>query len=185
MRHSGKLWHFHPFRYSALVAGLILVAIIPPVARTDAAEPITLEVKATHGLPGLHHSALSRFLATRMTEAGIANWRFQPAGGETSARDRVEWTFRLNPYAGGEVRNFARALASEWGLAIRRPVTIEARLYLNGEYQTLVERQAVIRGGPDDPDLASAVASVTENLLGPSGAAYQTITRQFPASQAR
>src|SRR5215469_9903390 len=79
MRHSGKLWHFHPFRYSALVAGLILVAIIPPVARTDAAEPITLEVKVTHGLPGLHHSALSRFLAMRMTEAGIANWRFQPA----------------------------------------------------------------------------------------------------------
>jgi hypothetical protein len=119
-----------------------------------------------------------------MTEAGIANWRFQPAGRETSARDRVEWTFRLNPYAGGEVRNFSRALASEWGFAVRRPVTIEARLYLNGEYQTLVERQAVIRGGPDDPDLASAVASVTENLLGPSGA-YQTITRQFPASQAR
>jgi hypothetical protein len=119
-----------------------------------------------------------------MTEAGIANWRFQPAGGETFARDRVEWTFRLNPYAGGEVRNFARALASEWGFAVRRPVTIEARLYLNGEYQTLVERQAVIGVGPDDPDLVSAVASVTENLLGPSGA-FQTIARHLPASQTR
>src|ERR1700756_875766 len=75
MRHSRKWWYFHPIRYSALVAGLMLVAIIPPVARTDAAEPITLEVEAIHGLPGLHHSALSRFLATRMTEAGIANWR--------------------------------------------------------------------------------------------------------------
>jgi hypothetical protein len=65
---------------TALVAGLLLVAIIPPVARTDAAEPITLEVEATHGLPGLHHSALSRFLATCMTEAGIANCAL-PAGG--------------------------------------------------------------------------------------------------------
>jgi hypothetical protein len=113
-----------------------------------------------------------------MAEAGIANWRFQPAGGEASVRDRVEWTFRLNPYAGGEVRNFARTQASEAGFAARRPVTIEARLYLNGDYQTLVEKQAAIRAGPDDSYLASAVTSVTEDLLGPSGA-YQAITRNF------
>jgi hypothetical protein len=102
-----------------------------------------------------------------MAEAGIANWRFQPAGGEASSRDRVEWTFRLNPYAGGEVRNFARSPASESGFAFRRPVTIEARFYLNGHYHTLVEKQAAIRAGPDDSYLASAVTSVTEDLLGP------------------
>jgi hypothetical protein len=51
-----------------------------------------------------------------------------------------------------------------------RPVTIEARLYLNGEYQTLVEKQAVIGGGPDDTNLAAAIASVTQNLLGSQGA---------------
>jgi hypothetical protein len=111
-----------------------------------------------------------------MAQAGIAGWRFEPTGGGASARDRVEWTFRLNPYAGGEVRNFGRAVASERSFAARRPVTIEARLYLNGEYQTLVEKQADIRGGPDDPALASAVVSVTENLLDPSGA-YQAIIR--------
>jgi hypothetical protein len=38
---------------------------------------------------------------------------------------------------------------------------------LNGEYQTLVKKQAVIEGGPDDPDLAAAVAGVTQSLLGP------------------
>jgi hypothetical protein len=32
-------------------------------------------------------------------------------------------------------------------------VTIEARLYLSRQYQTLVQKQAVIQGGPDDPDL--------------------------------
>ena len=178
MPHRSKLQHNPQFRHSVFVAGLFLVAIIPPFAPTDAAAPITLEVVATQGLPGLHHSALSRFLATHMAEAGIANWRFQPAGGEASVRDRVEWTFRLNPYAGGEVRNFARTQASEAGFAARRPVTIEARLYLNGDYQTLVEKQAAIRAGPDDSYLASAVTSVTEDLLGPSGA-YQAITRNF------
>src|SRR5689334_8037865 len=102
-----KLWHRLALGHSALVAGLILVAIIAPFAATDAAEPITLKVEATNGLPGLHHSALSRSLAAQMAEAKLADWRFESAEGDASACDRVEWTFRLNPYAGGEVRNFA------------------------------------------------------------------------------
>jgi len=148
-----KLWRRLGFGHSELVAGLILVAIIAPFAATDAAEPITLKVEATHGLPGLHHSALSRFLAAHMAEARLADWRFESAEGDASARDRVEWTFRLNPYAGGEVRNFAHTLASERRFGGHRPITIEARLYLNGQYQTLVEKQAAIQGGPDDRDL--------------------------------
>jgi hypothetical protein len=70
---------------------------------------------------------------------------FESAEGDASARDRVEWTFRLNPYAGGEVRNFAHTLASERRFGGHRPITIEARLYLNGQYQTLVEEQATIQ----------------------------------------
>jgi hypothetical protein len=50
---------------------------------------------------------------------------------------------------------------------VHRPITIEARLYLSGEYQTLAKEKAIIQGGPDDPDLAAAVASLTQNLLGP------------------
>ena len=40
---------------------------------------------------------------------------------------------------------------------------------MNGKYQTLVEKQAVIEGGPTDPDLAAAVASLHSggNGLGP------------------
>jgi hypothetical protein len=53
---------------------------------------------------------------------------------------------------------------------VHRPITIEARLYLNGVYQTHVKETAIVEGGPDDPDLAAAVASLTQNLLGPSGA---------------
>jgi hypothetical protein len=47
-------------------------------------------------------------------------------------------------------------------------------LYLNGEYQSLAKEKAIIQGGPDDPDLAAAVASLTENLLSASGA-YRAI----------
>lgn len=56
-------------------------------------------------------------------------------------------------------------------VGVHRPITIEARLHLNGEYQTLAKEKAIIEGGPDDPDLVAAVASLTQNLLSPSGGA--------------
>jgi hypothetical protein len=179
-----KLWHRFRFGHSALVLSLILIATIPPFASINAAEPITLEIEATSGLLGVHHSALSHYLAVHMTDAKLAGWRFEAAEGNVAARDRVEWTFRLNPYAGGEVRNFAHTLPSEWRFGGHRPITIEARLYLNGQYQTLVENQAVVQGGPDDPDLAAAVAKVTDNLLGPSGAYRAVKTEQRSAPRA-
>jgi hypothetical protein len=91
----------------------------------------------------------------------------------------------LNPYAGGEVRNFVRAPVNERGFGVHRPITIEVRLFLNGQYQSLVERQAMIQGGPNDPELAAAIASATESLLGPSGAYRAIDTGQRPASRAR
>jgi hypothetical protein len=144
---------------------------------------VTLAVEATHGLPGFHHWALSRFLAAHMADAGLAGWRFDPVASDDVAADRVEWSFKFNPYAGGEVRSFVRSLIYERNFGARRPITIEARLYLNGQYQTLVEEQAIVQGGPDDPDLAAAVTRATQNLLGPSGA-YRAIDNGH-ASRAR
>jgi hypothetical protein len=166
---------------SVLVAGWVLFAAFGSLASASAAAQVMLQVVATHGLPGLHHSALSRFIAAQMTQVGLADWRFEPAAGNPAAADRVEWSFKLNPYAGGEVRRFARSLNPE-EFGARRPVTIEARLYLKGKYQTLVEEQAVIRGGPDDPDLAVAVATATRNLLGPRGA-YRAIDMGPPPAR--
>jgi hypothetical protein len=149
-----------------------------PFAPASAATPVTLQVEASQGLPGLHHSALSRFIAAHMAEAGLADWRFVPAPGDDAAADRVEWRIKLNPYAGGEVRSFVHSLSHEDWFGANHPVTIEARLYIGGEYQTLIEGQAIVRGGPDDPDLASAVVSATRNLLGPTGA-YRAIDMEL------
>ena len=171
------------FDRAAPVAMLALVALVWPFASGHAGPPITLKVEAVHGLPGLHHSELSRFLAAHMTDAGLADWRFEPAEEDAAPPNRVEWTFRLNPYAGGEVRNFVRKPVNKEGFGVHRPVTIEARLYLNGEYQTLVERQARIEGGPNDPEFAAAVASAAESLLGPSGAYRAIDTGHHPASR--
>ena len=173
------------FHRVALVTMLALCALVLPTASTHAETPITLKVEAAHGLPGLHHSALCRFLAAHMADARLAAWRFEPAEGDIAAPNRVEWTFRLNPYAGGEVRQFVREPVAEQGFGVHRPVTIEARLYLNGEYQTLIERQAMAQGGPNDRELAAAVASATESLLGPSGAYRAIDIRQRSTPVAR
>lgn len=168
-----------------LVAWWVLAVAFGPVTAAPAAAQVTLEIAAPHGLLGIHHSALTRFLAAHMAEAGLADWRFEPAASDGVAADRVEWSFKLNPYAGGEVRSFVPTSTHEWGFGVHRPITIEARLYLNGEYQTLVEEQAVIQGGPDDPKLAAAIASVTQNLLGPTGAYRAVDTGQRPAHRAQ
>ena len=153
----------------ALAAGLALAATFVPFTAT-AATSVALKVEVADTLPGFHLANLSRYLALHMTTARLADWRFEPAVDKGSSPDRVEWIFKLNPYAGGEVRRFMPLPMAERILGVHRPITIEARLYLNGEYQALVERQLVIQGGPSDPDLADAVASLTQNLLRPAGA---------------
>ena len=173
------------FDRGALLAMLALAASIWPLASVNAAPPITLMVEAVHGLPGLNQSALLRFLAAHMADVGLADWRFEPAEGDTEPPNRVEWTFRVDPYAGGETRNFVRAPVNKQGFGVHRPVAIEVRLYLNGQYQTLVEQQAMIQGGPNDPEFAAAVARATESLLGPSGAYRAIDIGQHPASRAR
>ena len=79
MINRAKLLHRLQLAYPVLVAGLILVTTLLPFAPAEAAEPITLEVDATRGLPRLHHSALSRFIAEQMAKVGLSDWHFVPA----------------------------------------------------------------------------------------------------------
>ena len=172
-------------RRAALVARWALAAALSLFAPANAAAPLILQVVTSDTLPGFHLGDLPRYLALHMAEARLADWRFEPAADKGSAPDRVEWKFKLNAYAGGEVRKFTRPHMAERTFAAHRPVTIEARLYLNGQYQVLVEKQVIVQGGPDDPDLAAAVAAVTQNLLGSQGAFRAIDSRPRPAEGPR
>ena len=177
--------HRVSLRRAALSVQLALAAAFSAFAPAIAAGPLTVQVEATDTLPGFHRGALPRYLAAHMAEARLVDWRFEPAADEGSAPDRVEWSFKLNPYAGGEVRTLVRPHMAERTFAAYRSVTIEARLYLHGEYQTLVEKQAVIEGGPNDPNLATAVIDVTQTLLGPQGAFRATDSERRPTQGPR
>ena len=167
---SGKLFCKVSSPRIGLLARLLLAAVVTLFPARIATAAQTLHVEVPDGLPGFPRADLQRFLALHMAESRLPDWRFEPAPIKDSAPDRVEWKFKLNPYAGGEVRSFGRPRTAASNVATHRPVTIEARLYLNGEYQTLVERQAVTPDGPNDPEFAAAVVGVTQNLLGSQGA---------------
>jgi hypothetical protein len=140
------------------------VLISPAVASST-----LLEVGATGGLPGFQEGELPVYLALHMTDAGLTEWRFEPAAGQGLPANYVLWSFTLKPYDGGEVYShhpFHSSRGTSSGLHF---VTLEARLYLNGVYQTLVVGQALMYG-PHDRHLAVAVTEITRNLLGPTGA---------------
>ena len=160
----------HLLKWRSLV--LALVAAFVPLASVAAT---SLKVEGSGALPGFHSSEqLRRYLTFHMAEAQPAGWRFEPASaGDALAPDRVKWRFKLDPYAGGEARTFVPLYTETIG--VHRPITIEARLYLNGKYQTRSKENAIIEGGRDDPDLAAAIASLTQHLLSPSGA-YRAIS---------
>jgi hypothetical protein len=154
---------------------LALVAAFVPLTPASGS---SLEVEGSGAVPGFHSSEQLRgYLTLHMAEAQPVNWSFEPAAtGDAPAPDRVKWRFKLGPYAGGEVRSFVPPCMNDKTFGVHRPITIEARLYLNGVYQTHVEETAIIEGGPDDPDLRAAVTSLTQRLLSPSGA-HRSINR--------
>ena len=172
-------------RGTTLAVQWALAAALSLLAPAHAGAPLMLQVATSDTLPGFHLGDLPRYLALHMAQTRLADWRFEPAVDKGSAPDRVEWKFKLNPYAGGEVRKFIRPHMAERIFTAHRPITIEARLYLNGQYQTLVEKQVMIQGGPDDPDLAAAVADVTQNLLEAQGAFGAIDSGQRPAQGPR
>jgi hypothetical protein len=170
MTGSCKSGGWFALRRVVVATVLAFTAVLLPLAPTNAGAPIILTFEAFRGLSGLHHSALPRFLAAHIADARLADWRFEPPQRVIAAPNNVESAFRLNPYAGGEVRQLVGEPIAERGFGVHCPVTIEVRLHLNGESQTLVGRQAMMQGGPDDLAFADAIASAPEGLLGPYGA---------------
>ena len=151
-------------RRLALVAAFVLPAILAPFTSILAATLAIVNVETSGALPGFRSADLPRYIAQQMAEARLADWRFEPiAGGHPP--NRVEWSFKLDPYAGGEVRSFVHRTPGERLFGVHRPITIKARLYLRGKYRRLVSEQAIIEGGRHDPDLAAAVTHLTKDLL--------------------
>jgi hypothetical protein len=122
----------------------------------------TLAVEATGELPGFETA--DAWLAQQMELAALPGWHFAARDRGRAAPDRVEWRFELLPYAGGGVRQFFPQAGAAAALKARHLVSAQARLYLHGQYQTVVFGQEAVAGGSDDRALAGFVVRTTRSL---------------------
>jgi hypothetical protein len=155
----------------AIALFLMLASALPAFAQ--GAAPAELDVVVIGTLPGFRAEDAPRYLADQMNQAGIPDFQFT-ASQAANGWDRIEWHIVPDPYAGGGVRQFIPIPSEQRLFGNRHFVSIEMRLYLGGDYQTLTFGQAIFQGGPHDLELAAFVANITQNLLGKSGA-YRAI----------
>jgi hypothetical protein len=160
----------------AVVAGII--AFSPSLRLAFAAEPhagrpVEVFVATKGSLPGFNDTDnLPGYFAAAMNAVASTGWHFAPLpAGLGQSPERVELSFRTNPYAAGTVRTYGVSRATmDRLLNVHHSITIEARLFLGGQYQTLFFEQVTVSGGPHDADLEEAVKKLTRALT-----AYPTL----------
>jgi hypothetical protein len=168
----------------AFIGSLFLVALALPAQAQSPPAPaeIALSVVVRDALPGFRKEDEARYLTEQMVAAGTPGWAFVAAPAPPfPPRERIEWHFELDPFAGGGIRQFFPMPGVQRLFGNRHLITAEAMLYLDDEYQTLMFGQATIQGGAQDPDLAAFIARMTEGLLGKNGA-YRAIDMAQPAA---
>jgi hypothetical protein len=153
-------------RFFLATLGVMGALLLFAPARAQA--PVTIAVQASGELPGFRIDEASPYLAAQMNAAGIAAWRFVPRDAGLAAPNRIEWNFELMPYAGGEVRRFfpmpgARRMDVHLE-GTHRLINAQAKLYLDGQYQTVAFGQQAVQGGVGDPELAALLAQTTRTL---------------------
>lgn len=146
-----------------VLAGLIALLLPGPApAQSD----FTLAVQGSGELPGFQMQDAGPYLAQQMNAASIAGWHFVPQADFVDP-NRVELRFELLPYAGGQLRRYfpmAEGRMDTHLLGTHRLISVQAKLYLNNEYQTVVFGQETVRGGAGDPELAEFLVRLGKNL---------------------
>ncbi len=140
-----------------------------------------LDVVVIGELPGFRAEDAPHYLADQMNLAGVPDFTFTSSQ-DANGWDRVEWHIEPDAFAGGGIRQFIPIPSQQRLFGNRHMVSVEVRLYLGGDYQTLTFNQAIIQGGPKDLGLAAAIDNITQNLLGKSGA-YRAIDMAPAASK--
>jgi len=142
---------------------------------TGAASPERVAVKTAGDVPGLGEAALGRYVAEQMNAAGAGRWQFfaeETAGAEPE--DRVEWSFATGPSANGALRNygFSRAMMERL-LDAHHYVSVEAKLYWHGQYQSVMLGHVTIGPALPYPALTALIGKMTRLVM------------SYPTSQSR
>lgn len=157
---------YRPAARGVLVIGLA-VALLPQAARSEAPQPLSIAVVAKGSVPGVKDADLNRFLADTMNAGVQGPWHFEPApAGVAKAPNRIEWSIRSMASAEGTVRNFGFARAAiDRMMGKHQPLSIDATLYLNGQYQTASHSEVSATKEAQNPELTADVVRSTQQLV--------------------
>jgi hypothetical protein len=159
-----------PFGPAGVIATIGLVAFVSAIGW---AAPTEWKVIAPGGLPGM--SPAEDYLVGVMTRA-VAGYRFEAAGGDRPAPNRVEWNYRSapSPYVGGFVRHPGAGAPIPVNESRQGGYDIEAQLYENDQ-SVCHAIPAQVGTHPDPKELEDAIRRVTTLLLSPSGICRQAL----------
>ena len=153
---------------------LILGVALPGLAGAQAIDsklrnqPITVSVEVEGSLPGFTTDQLSAYVSQQMADAHLTAWRFAPAAATDANQppNRVVWQFKVLPFAGGSVRYIGPALSKARDLfGVGRPIGVDAKIYLDGKYQSTSFDQVTVKGGANDPALSSVIKKVMNSIV--------------------
>jgi hypothetical protein len=131
---------------------------------------LTVSVEIDGSLPGFTSDQLSAYVSQQMAASQITSWHFEPGPTAAATTDqpanRIVWHFKQLPFAGGGVRYIGPAVSKAREVfGVGRAVGIDAKIYLNGQYQATTFDQATVKGGPNDPALAAAIQKVMKSIV--------------------
>jgi hypothetical protein len=158
----------------AAVIGMGLFLALTPAQASAAATPTqpaesgqSVAVRATGSVPDLAPEDLPGFVAATLNASHPDRWHFEVAGpGVAVPGYRIDWRFKRNAYAAGTVRSYGFSRAQmERLVGSRNSLTIEARLFLKGQYQTLVLESVTLTEGARSPKLAEKIVKIARELM--------------------
>jgi hypothetical protein len=147
----------------AMIPVLMLGALGARAVGQAPATPMAVETKGS--VPGLDEAELERYVAEQMNAARVG-WQFVAVPNAAAQPNRVEWSFSAGPSAAGSVRTygFSRAMMERL-MPAHYYMTVEAKLYWHGQYQTVMLGHVTTGVAMPDPDLTTLIGKMTRLVM--------------------
>ena len=165
---------WRPFAAFCLTAALAVAGAMGASAQTlDGAlrnKDMAVIVEIDGSLPGFSKDELSAYVCRQMAASHVTSWHFVPTSISTTGGDqpsnRIVWRFKQLPFAGGGVRYIGPAMSKARAFfGVGRPISIDAKIFLNDQFEATTFDQATIKGGAEDPTLASVIQKVMKSIV--------------------
>jgi hypothetical protein len=131
---------------------------------------LSVLVEIDGSVPGFTKEQLSEYLCKQMEASHLTGWHFVPTtlapmGGDQPS-NRIVWYFKPLPYGGGGTRYIGPAMSKARELfGVGRAISIDAKVFLNDEFEATTFDQVTVKGGQDDPGLAASVQKIMKSVV--------------------